>query len=1207
MSYSSEVLADSPLAYYRLADTSGTAFVDSSGNSRDGGYVNVPILDVASLLLSDANTAADFDGTNDYGTIADGAWMDVSTITLEAWVRFDNTASASEVFLSRWSSVSGNQVWIMQRTSAGKLQFDWKDSGGTTRTLTGSTTLAANTTYHLVATVDSVGVGTVYVNGVSDGTLDPAGSLTVRTSATSSIFLGAHPPTPSLFTNGKIDEVAIYGSALSSTRVDVHYDAGVYDGIVIVGQAVETDSALAATVAVGAVVVVGQALETDSALAASVVNGVIVSVGQAVETDSALTATVAAGAVIVVGQAAETDSALAATVVGGGETVVVGIAIEADSALSVTVVYGHIDTDTDNNVYALMFTGDGDLVWEPAVVARPALLARGDYIQAQTSARKIDSYTLSPDGTLTYDDTVVSTPRHRDRIVIGSTDFTFTENFPLQVPDFELLDPFMYGDGGTLVLPWSSFRYEKLGVGLGGRLKRVRLGAEVKYQRVDDDPDSPTYNQVVATDYKGVVIRTGRADGDKIALAVGGELLGRAALKWHPVPIFRRLRDAGIHLFNVVVGLGLRYTPRLDTLGITLAGRGGMYEDQYLLDTVSQLVTNDGDQWTVMPTASGAYTHQLKDLTTVHATVYFDNEFATPDLGDDLAEKPNRVWINALAPDGQRIMHASAPNLQATAVPTLPTVGGFPMTIGDEDVDTSTGDGVTVLVWRLTFAGLLDREDLPGGFDADVRDAVVDFQRSAGMANLAGSVDEDTWNALWDNAITGYSTAHAAQRPAVEDDAVQKFDRAGSGSIIGRHEGYDETAIVVDLPLDMGPVGSRRRAFKMARHKLHSVGETDWVGTITLTDGLISGTHNPGNPLTASQIIPSRAVRPGWNIWEPYFDGGTLFPVVACRVRDNGWVVELLVDTRARPAMEAWAVHQRNRENRYQPSRYLGGPRRRSTSVMDTVTPWDKIVGQTDRDWPLAAGEWTEIPVPAGQAGTVQRTEIALDKAIEFAAMVSERPIPLGRLNRTIEPLLEPATDPQRHHIDIAGRPTGGTFTLSGNSNTTGAITYGASAGAVQAVIRTLGGAFATSTVAKLPSSGDYTVTMPSSLDLDVGTNSLTGGSPTISVTTTGPGSGPGTPWYGKPAIRNWLKPYGAKVSWGTFENPCGYGDWMKAHPQTGLATAAPLTGEFVDDDSWGYDCGLHGAVLYLYIWVGQANTLPRQRVFTQQLDGSGT
>lgn len=113
---------------------------------------------------------------------------------------------------------------------------------------------------------------------------------------------------------------------------------------VALGQATETDSALAATKA--KTLTPGQATETDSGLALT--RSKTVMLGQATETDTGLAAP--ATKTVVLGQATETDSAL--TLV-GGTTVALGQATETDSALALvrtkTVVLGQA-TETDSGL-----------------------------------------------------------------------------------------------------------------------------------------------------------------------------------------------------------------------------------------------------------------------------------------------------------------------------------------------------------------------------------------------------------------------------------------------------------------------------------------------------------------------------------------------------------------------------------------------------------------------------------------------------------------------------------------------------------------------------------------------------------------------------------------------------------------------------------------------------------------------------------------
>jgi hypothetical protein len=95
MSYESEVLADAPLIYWRLGDSSGTTAVDDSGNGIDGTYYNSPTLGVSGLIV-DADSAVNF--ANDASTdikVDSGTWptTDVTFpggFSLECWVNFDD-------------------------------------------------------------------------------------------------------------------------------------------------------------------------------------------------------------------------------------------------------------------------------------------------------------------------------------------------------------------------------------------------------------------------------------------------------------------------------------------------------------------------------------------------------------------------------------------------------------------------------------------------------------------------------------------------------------------------------------------------------------------------------------------------------------------------------------------------------------------------------------------------------------------------------------------------------------------------------------------------------------------------------------------------------------------------------------------------------------------------------------------------------------
>lgn len=83
--------------------------------------------------------------------------------------------------------------------------------------------------------------------------------------------------------------------------------------------------------------------------------------------------------------------------------------------------------------------------------------------------------------------------------------------------------------------------------------------------------------------------------------------------------------------------------------------------------------------------------------------------------------------------------------------------------------------------------------------------------------------------------------------------------------------------------------------------------------------------------------------------------------------------------------------------------------------------------------------------------------------------------------------------------VQLTGSPTGGTFTLEGNGDTTASIAYNASAATIQTQVQSLGGIFANSTVT-LVGTQRWRITASGAGTLD-GYSNLTGGtSPGISV-----------------------------------------------------------------------------------------------------------
>lgn len=220
--YATAVLANSPLAYYALAESSGTVLTDSSGNARNGTYSGSPTLGAAGTITG--NTAVSFDGTDDYGIISYGSWMNSSSaFTIEAWIRPSSVTGIGN-FLDR--DVLAGRVFQWRRNGT-SLEIIYWIAGGGGPTSIACGTVAINTWYHCAVTWDGTNARS-YLNKALITTSVGNGTIFVPTLG--SMVIGGSQGGNNIgvytqFFAGRIDEVAIYGSALSLAQISAHYDA----------------------------------------------------------------------------------------------------------------------------------------------------------------------------------------------------------------------------------------------------------------------------------------------------------------------------------------------------------------------------------------------------------------------------------------------------------------------------------------------------------------------------------------------------------------------------------------------------------------------------------------------------------------------------------------------------------------------------------------------------------------------------------------------------------------------------------------------------------------------------------------------------------------------------------------------------------------------------------------------------------------------
>ncbi len=229
--YPEEVLADNPIGYWRLNETSGTTAFDSSGNARDATYVGGVSLGASGALAS-GDDAAQFDGSTGYVQLP-GTWGGVNTMTIEAWVN-TNVVLPNDFQAIVSSAAIGEFAHFQLHENPSPSQVSlWYTDGGL-RTLPAPEESPIGVWRHLVFVGES-GDTRLYLDGVRLGSPNTLPFNSINLS--SDVRIGAGVSGTRLF-HGQIDEVAIYDTALSDERVLAHFNAAIPEPTTLMAMAI---------------------------------------------------------------------------------------------------------------------------------------------------------------------------------------------------------------------------------------------------------------------------------------------------------------------------------------------------------------------------------------------------------------------------------------------------------------------------------------------------------------------------------------------------------------------------------------------------------------------------------------------------------------------------------------------------------------------------------------------------------------------------------------------------------------------------------------------------------------------------------------------------------------------------------------------------------------------------------------------------------
>jgi hypothetical protein len=1005
VTYSSAVMADSPVGYWKLNESSGTTAADDSGNSRNGTYVNTPTLSVTSLLPATGGTAVSFaGGSSERVTVAHNSAFNLAStsaqFTFECWVKLDSPSSAAlQIIADKSNLTSANGQWRVywdnRNIGAGtvnNLRFFYRDN--TVLDWSGSVPAAALAVGgHLACVIDSTHAR-IYWDGVQVTSVAKAfGSVSATTQP---LTFGCRSDGAAFYLSGTLDEIAIYGTGLSSTRIAAHYDAA----------AVPTGT-ITATGPAGVAALSGTVTSTGT-VAATGPAGVAALAGT-VTTTGTLGATGPAGVADLAGTVDGTTAGILAATGPAGVASLVGT-VTTTGTLAATGPAGIAAAVADNGTGVLEATVDVGVGVGPVVLEVGGALPGSDAITApiacgvEVAARFLPRPVAPPLGVLSewplirqahiMDALTEANPRYtahvdyevdyeeagRLHVLVGGTDVTYLRGAPVAFDDYSMSAPF----GPTTarismpqVKPWDEDGEGDLAPFAPGRDPAV----EVCLVRPDDSVEQVWEGFLaVADDSSG----QGREDYEFTAEGI----FAQAAHQPHNPNPFMEPTDVGhviADALNGVVNRRWSAVPRVTT-GILTRNRGAQGQSvwQYVQDLLSLAWTDDERQWTLARVAPYTYRLQLKSVVTAtDFTITKGAPGVSVSLSRDQSQRRDCIFGRGIDKDGGVWGNWFFPGLDRFVLPPYPMAGFASMAVGTTDADTTTGRGVTDWQRRMREIGFPVRVD--GVMNSADTSWVKAVQRKRG-ASPDGILGPQTWAATFDPGMTDQDLT-AVRLPLVALPDSEPYLYNANGSKVGHNPLHDALRVRHAMTeVDFGAGISKAEAIELAGRMLERESAAGWSGTVVL----LTDPHEAGT--TRFDI------RPGHNVHVIGHRGGVDLQVSDVSV--SGLAVTLTVDEKARDALTVDRILERNRDARRDPSGRGLGNDRSALNRSDVVQYEAESQAGTV---PRAAvngnsGLWTVLPIFVSQIGVAKVEFYATEPKAEMCIALFERPITANRL-----------------------------------------------------------------------------------------------------------------------------------------------------------------------------------------------------------------
>ncbi|RZL19768.1 MAG: LamG domain-containing protein, partial [Pedobacter sp.] len=210
------------IAYYPFTGNAN----DSSGNNKHGMLINGTSF--STDVKNRANSAASFDGIDDYISITDGTnYFATTKLSISFLMNLNNSLTRSMIFSKGGFTTPTGVVWNSGITPTGNLNMtvgnptdacttSWVDNPSDA--LNSTSLIPANTWVHATL-IYNMGVQMIYINGaLSSAKIDDYNYL--KQCASANLKIGGWWQVDPVSIHGKIDEVRIYNRILAENEIE---------------------------------------------------------------------------------------------------------------------------------------------------------------------------------------------------------------------------------------------------------------------------------------------------------------------------------------------------------------------------------------------------------------------------------------------------------------------------------------------------------------------------------------------------------------------------------------------------------------------------------------------------------------------------------------------------------------------------------------------------------------------------------------------------------------------------------------------------------------------------------------------------------------------------------------------------------------------------------------------------------------------------